>query len=569
MTAGPDVDDLGQGMRAPGASENHDMRDREPLIGVPWSSLFTLRALRGLVVVALAVAILLWPKRSDQVVAVLVGAGLGVVALTTLIELYREPASRTFGRMLVLAGSIGLGFGLVLHPQDSLRTAAQLAGGGSAVTALADLVVAGLRRRLEAWTVSRDVAIALVGGVLVAFPEQAVTAVVVIAAAVVGLVGLVEILTPVAVPTTPVDPDDVAAVPLATVDPPATPGASSSSWQRAAILQWLANRPDLAEDRDTLLDKVYFEGELAPTRFARFLTLMAFASVIASVGVVVQSTAVVIGAMLIAPLMVPLMGMALSVPMGWPRRMRRSGGIAAAGIAVAIGTGALVGAVLPRTVDVYSNSEILARITPTMVDLAIAVAAGAAGAYALARRDVSDSLPGVAVAIALVPPLTVVGLCWQAGQWSAGNGALLLFLTNAIAIVLAGGATFVVVGAAPLDRVSESQQRVQTVVGGLFSLGVVIVLLLGLNGTELARSEIARAGIDQAMADWTEANPAFQVENVQLQPDGEIQIALLGPEEPPGLNDLAADLREAAGSDVPVDVAWVIRETRTISVGDG
>jgi len=376
-------------------------------------------------------------------------------------------------------------------------------------------------------------------------------------------------LTPVAVPTGPVDPGEADAIPLATVDPPGAPGDTVPRWRRAAILDWLANRPDMAEDRHVLLEKVYLEGGLAATRFARFLSLMAFASVIASVGVVVESTAVVIGAMLIAPLMVPLMGMAMSVPMGWPRRLRRSAGIAASGTTLAIGTGALVGAVLPRTVDVFSNTEILARITPTMVDLAIAIAAGAAGAYALARRDVSDSLPGVAVAIALVPPLTVVGLCWQAGEWGAGNGALLLFLTNAIAIVLAGGATFVVVGAAPLDRVSESQQRVQTVVGGLFSVGVIIVLLLGLNGADLARSEIARAGIDQTLADWTDEHSAFLVENVQLQPDGGIQIDLLGPEEPPGLNDLAEELREAAGRDVPVDVAWVIRETRTISVGGG
>ncbi|HKJ54360.1 MAG TPA: DUF389 domain-containing protein, partial [Nitriliruptoraceae bacterium] len=380
MTAGPGVDDLGQGSSASGPSATQDMQDREPLIGVPWSSLFTLRALRGLLVVVLAVAILLWPKRSDEVVAVLVGVGMGIVALTTLVELYREPPSRTFGRMLVLAGSIGLAFGLVLHPQDSLRTAAQLVGGGAVAVAAGSLVAATFRRRLGAWMVSRDVALAMVGGVLVVFPDQAVTAVVVIAAALVGVAGVVEMLTPVAVPTGPVDPGEADAIPLATVDPPGAPGDTVPRWRRAAILDWLANRPDMAEDRHVLLEKVYLEGGLAATRFARFLSLMAFASVIASVGVVVESTAVVIGAMLIAPLMVPLMGMAMSVPMGWPRRLRRSAGIAASGTTLAIGTGALVGAVLPRTVDVFSNTEILARITPTMVDLAIAIAAGAAGA---------------------------------------------------------------------------------------------------------------------------------------------------------------------------------------------
>lgn len=546
MTAGPDIDQsaANEWQDAP-ASATRDMREAVPLIGVPWSQLLTLRTLRGVAVLLIALAILVWPARSDRLLAILIGIGMAVVAVTTTGEVVRRRQSRQFRRMLVAAVSWGLAVGLVVHPVESLRTAAQLVGGVVVLLALGDLVVALARRRLQAWTVSRDVALGLVGGVLVAFPDQAVTAVVVLAAGVAGAVGLGEILTPIAT----------------SVPPSADPDAG----RRAAIMDWLASRPDLAEDRDVLMDKVYFEGEQAPTRFARFLALMSFASIIASIGVVVQSTAVVIGAMLIAPLMVPLMGMAMSVPMGWPRRLRRSSGIAVSGITVAIGIGALVGAVMPRTIDVTTNTEILARISPTMVDLGIAVAAGAAGAYALARRDVSDSLPGVAVAIALVPPLTVVGLCWQAGELSAGNGALLLFLTNALAIVLAGGATFVLVGAAPLDRVSATQQRVQTVLAGLFSVAVVIVLLLALNGAELTRSDLARAGIDQALVTWTDDHGQFRVEGTQLSPDGSIVIDISGPGEPPGLDGLAADLREAAGADVPVEVTWFVRRDVTIT----
>jgi uncharacterized hydrophobic protein (TIGR00271 family) len=304
---------------------------------------------------------------------------------------------------------------------------------------------------------------------------------------------------------------------------------------------------------------VYFEGPEAPVRYARFAALMGFASVIASFGVVVESTAVVIGAMLVAPLMVPLMGIALSVPMGWARRLRRCAGVAVSGIGIAIATGAIVGA-SGRGVDVTTNTEVLSRISPTAADLAIAVAAGAAGAYALARRDVSDSLPGVAVAIALVPPLTVVGLCWQQQAWSAGNGALLLFLTNAAAIIVAGGAMFVIVGAAPLQRVREDQERLLTGVVGAFAFAAMVVLLLLLNGSDLARTELARADVDQVLADWTEDHPDHRVQDVRQMGDGSLEIDLVGPDAPPELPQLSDDLEEATGGGVPIRLGWSIQQ---------
>ena len=94
------------------------------------------------------------------------------------------------------------------------------------------------------------------------------------------------------------------------------------------VVAWIRRRSGGAEDRDLLNEKLFFEGAESPVRYARFIALMAFASVIASVGIIVQSTAVVIGAMLIAPLMVPLMGTAFATTMGWPRRMARCASIA-------------------------------------------------------------------------------------------------------------------------------------------------------------------------------------------------------------------------------------------------
>ena len=329
----------------------------------------------------------------------------------------------------------------------------------------------------------------------------------------------------------------------------------------------LQRQPDMAETRETLQAKVFFEGPEAPVRFGRFAVLMAFASVIASIGVVAQSTAVVIGAMLIAPLMTPLLGMALSASMGWLRRFRRAAFVALAGIVVAIGTGVIVGAVSPHHVNVATNTEVLSRISPTILDLAIAVAAGAAGAFALSRRDVSDSLPGVAVAIALVPPLTVIGLCWQQGEWAAGNGALLLFLTNVTAILLAGGATFVLVGAAPLERVSAAEERVATLVVGLFSMAMVVLILLLLNGARLANAELDVARTDQVLADWADKHPDFHVLDQRTLSDGTIEVDLTGPTRPPGLAKLEAQFKAELADGAKLQISWYPRQQITVTGG--
>ncbi len=553
--------------------EHRDMAPGQPLLGVPSSTLLRPAALRGLAMLVIAAAVLLWPSRTEGVLAVLVGIGLAVQAATTIGQVVRHPGQRRFSTMLSISVLAGLAAALVLHPDESLVSVARVMGVGLLLLAARSVRDSLGGRAPRTWAMLKGVALGLAGGLLLAFPAQVVVVVVSVAAGLVGIYGVLEIFGNVAQQQRAggnadgVDRDDaVAGDPRG--DDASDPSGAGMRARRVGdpVLQWLQHRPDMTEDRVDLMAKVYFEGRDGPTRYARFLALMAFASVIASVGVVVESTAVVIGAMLIAPLMTPLMATALSVPFGWPRRLRRSAGIALSGITLAIIVGALVGAMVPRTVDVASNTEILARISPTVVDLAIAVAAGAAGAYALARRDVSDSLPGVAVAIALVPPLTVVGLCWQQGEWSAGNGALLLFVTNGIAILLAGGLMFVLVGAAPIERISASQQRVQTALFGLVSLAIVVVMLLALNGTQLAQADLARADVEEVLADWSDANEDYRVLDVRVEGDGTIEVALAGPGQPPGIDQLVGDLRDRVG-DVTVELSWTPQQQRVFPGG--
>ncbi len=85
------------------------------------------------------------------------------------------------------------------------------------------------------------------------------------------------------------------------------------------------------------------------------------------------------------------------------------------------------------------NSQITSRVAPGLLALITALASGAAGAYIIMREEIADSMGGVAIAISLVPPLCVVGIALSQGNWEAAGGAMLLFLTNFLAILLAGG----------------------------------------------------------------------------------------------------------------------------------
>lgn len=539
----------GHGERDP-VGDDADLPPDDTLFGVPFPRLLRVRALRGLGLVVLAAALLLWPEPSDRIVGRLVGLGIAVYAASSAVELVRRRIRREFLPIVAVGVASGFAAALVVQPEDSLRSVVQAIGGIMLAWAAVTLVQLAGRRIPAPWGTSRTVALGVGGGLLLAFPVTFLAAATAIGAGLLAASGMVQVFTP----ATDEDDGDGAV--------PDDAGAG------AAVAAWIRRRPDTVEDRATLHEKVFYEGPSSPERFARFAALMAFAAVIASVGVVVESTAVVIGAMLVAPLMIPLMGTALSLTMGWPRRARRGAGVALTGVGIAVAIGAVVGAVAPRAVDVQANTEIIARTSPTTLDLAIAVAAGAAGAYALSRRDVSDSLPGVAVAIALVPPLTVVGLCWQQGAWSAGNGALLLFLTNATAILVAGGATFVLVGVAPLHRVSESQERLKTVLAALLAgLGVVVVLLT-LNGASITRAELAQSDVEDVVTTWAEEHDDFRVLDIRAVDDGTtVVVDLAGPGEPPGLDRLLADIDEKGAKGAQVEVTWTQQERTTVAPG--
>ncbi len=207
-------------------------------------------------------------------------------------------------------------------------------------------------------------------------------------------------------------------------------------------------------------EKLFIQGPQTAQRLTNFFVLLLLATVIATFGVISDSTATVIGAMIVAPLMGPIMATAAAVVMGSGQRALRSLALVVVGVIAVILLSMTLAWFVPEvSISFTENGELASRIAPGLVALLTALASGAAGAYITAREEIADSMGGVAIAISLVPPLCVVGIALQQGQWGPASGALMLFLTNFLAILLAGGITFLLGG---LGRTAIDDDNVRT-----------------------------------------------------------------------------------------------------------
>ncbi len=205
---------------------------------------------------------------------------------------------------------------------------------------------------------------------------------------------------------------------------------------RMAIEQFAHQEiPQLNRDERIELSERIYNGSVCSFDY---IALMFLATTIAALGLIQNSTAVVVGAMLVAPLMMPIIGAGLGLVQGNALLVRVASKSICFGFLVAVATGFLIGLVSP---SVILTPELAGRGSPNALDLFIAFFSGIAAAYALARPNLSAALPGVAIAAALVPPIATVGISIAIGEFSNAQGAVLLFGTNVVAII--GGAALV------------------------------------------------------------------------------------------------------------------------------
>jgi len=289
-----------------------------------------------------------------------------------------------------------------------------------------------------------------------------------------------------------------------------------------------------------------------------FWTMLVLSGVIATAGVLSDSTATVIGAMIIAPLATPIMGIALGVAKTTPGAAGRSGRFVLGGAAIVVLTGALFSLGLPESFDLLGNSQISGRTSPGILDLIAAIATGFAGAVAMARRDVAAVLPGVAIAISLVPPLAVVGVCLGQGAVALALGALLLFVSNLLALVLAGSLVFAVLGYGAEDGEAStpalSRRKAYLTIGVL--LVVIGVPLVGNTvGAYLVSEWTART--QSAAEQWVSAVQGASISGVDFQ-SSTLYIEVQTPDDIPPVDDLLADLDGQIPNGIPVVVTTTL-----------
>ncbi len=240
------------------------------------------------------------------------------------------------------------------------------------------------------------------------------------------------------------------------------------------FLQRLMHPLEVDEKQQVIVDI----AQSASSSFDFFLLVVLSCS-IATLGLITNSPAVIIGAMLVAPLMSPIIGIGLASITGDGGLARNSSValLGGAGLAILLSSlMTLLNTRLPFVVLQELPNEVLARTHPSPIDLVIALAGGVAAAYALTKPNISAALPGVAIATALMPPLCTVGIGLALARWDVAGGATLLFITNAITIAFAAALVFFLRGFAPETHLTNHHLPRTLVISAL----IILILLVPL-----------------------------------------------------------------------------------------
>lgn len=295
---------------------------------------------------------------------------------------------------------------------------------------------------------------------------------------------------------------------------------------------------------------------------ASYLVLVVGSCAIATFGLLSNSTAVIIGAMIVAPLMLPIRGLAFGALQGYLPLFRK--GMIAIGIgtllaiAISFSLGKLVG--IPNY-----GSEVLARSEPTLLDLGIAVVAGGISGYAKVQPKISGSLAGTAIAVALMPPICVVGLGLSQANWSLSWGATLLYLTNLLGITLACMMTFLLVGCASL-------QHARRALLWTLALTAILVVPLGIGFFRLVRQAQLETSLKQALLNRTVTFQSLGLLKIQTNwlinpPEVYLNVRVQDPITPKQVSLLQAFVERETKQ--PFTLVFIVGQVQEIRAKDG
>jgi len=328
------------------------------------------------------------------------------------------------------------------------------------------------------------------------------------------------------------------------------------------VRRWLGERDVGDAMRLDVIDNLYFEGPGTVQKQVGFWVLLILSTAIATLAILADSTAVVIGAMLVAPLMTPILGVAAAIVNGWMRRVSASFATVAGGVAISVFTAWIVATWAPALVPLSANSQVLSRVSPTLLDLMIAVAAGAAGAYATVDKRVSASITGVAIAVALVPPLGVVGVTLQAGHFADASGAFVLFLTNLVSIILAASFVFVLTGFALITKLRENQEKMKTIIITVV-LGVLVVMVpLAFTSEGILTSSSRQSTAQKVTEMWIEDAEGIRLNRVTVEGE-KVAVVITGEGAVPSIAELNKALSESLDDGMTATVEYFPSEELT------
>ena len=324
------------------------------------------------------------------------------------------------------------------------------------------------------------------------------------------------------------------------------------------IARWVESVTPSTPDDDAraAVDELIPVGPGLREYVKRFSALIALSSAIASFGLLADSGAVVIGAMLVAPLMTPIMGAAAATVTADNRRLVAALSIIVLGTVLAIFVGGLMSMMAGGTViDVRAlPQEIRSRTFPGLLDLGIAISAGAAAGYVLPRRSAISALPGVGIAVALVPPLATVGITAELGLPAEARNALLLYVTNLAAIVFAAGIMLLFSGFRPEVRASRFVLRRRLAV--TLVLVMLVAIPLTLHTQSVLRDQRLQNAVVRSVEAWDD-----DVRIVESVADvagdvATVELLLVGRGEAKPVLLLAEEIRSRFGGPVDLRVLY-------------
>jgi len=241
------------------------------------------------------------------------------------------------------------------------------------------------------------------------------------------------------------------------------------------------------------------------------------------------------------------------VTMGSTIRLGQALRLVALGIMGVIVLSMLLTFFIPDSIISFpTNGQIISRVSPGLMDLIIALAAGAAGAYAIGRQEIADSLAGVAIAISLVPPLSVVGISLAKGQFVDSGGAFLLFLTNFFAILLAGAIVFRLMGLEQLGFVDANQIAKRKAIRVIIAGTILIALLLAGTTYNAVLTTNDQTGTADAVKNWL-GDTSFQVVGITIRPS-EVDITIRGDNQVPPITNLYEKLNTLYGHPTKINL---------------